>query len=71
MRSAVRPSQVVRRVRAVAGTELSAERPPCWYGRTAERIVRVLEREVCAVPDGDEQESERSVLQSMGIVPET
>ena len=64
------PSQVVRRVRAVAGTELSAERPPYWDGRTAERIVRVLEREVRSVPGGDEREDKPSVLQSMGIVAE-
>jgi len=40
------PPQVIQRVREVAGTEPSSERPPRWDGQAAERIVKVLTGEL-------------------------
>ncbi len=52
------PTQVVRRVRAVAQIEPSSERPPYWDGQTAERIVNVLE----GVPDFSRRTNGRSTV---------
>lgn len=42
------PPQVVQRVREIAGSEPTAERPPYWDGRAAERIVDIFENVLAA-----------------------